>query len=91
MADLSEFDSYKPHRWVLEIINWIVDPSNGCSLEQLSPCEGPRGQTETWKNHGQYMKSVAQTANSFLEQGLITEEEKGTIVSGAANSTCGVK
>ncbi len=67
----------------------IVDPANGCSIDQLNPCEGPRGTTEEWKNHGKYVSSVAKSANSFLEQGLITEEEKDEIMSNAASSSCG--
>jgi hypothetical protein len=67
----------------------IVDPANGCSIDQLNPCEGPRGTTEEWKNHGKYISSVAQSTNSFLEQGLITEEEKDEIMSNAASSSCG--
>ena len=69
----------------------VVHPSNGCSIEQLNPCQGPKGTAVSWKNHGTYISSVATTANSFLAQGLITEEEKGSIVSSAANSTCGQK
>jgi hypothetical protein len=37
---------------------------------------------QEWKNHGKYVSSVAKTAQSFVEQGLITEEEKGEIISG---------
>lgn len=67
----------------------VVDPSNGCSIHQLTPCEGPRGTTATWNNHGRYVSSLAQTANGFLKQGLITEGQKGSIVSEAARSSCG--
>ena len=69
----------------------IVDPSNGCSIEQLCPCEGPRGTTVSWKNHGKYVSCVAHATNSFAEQGLITEAEKDMIVSNAAESDCGLK
>ena len=67
----------------------VVDPSIGCAIEQLVPCEGPRGSTETWKNHGQYMSTLAKTTNSFVKDGLITEEEKEAIMAGAASSDCG--
>ncbi len=67
----------------------VIDPATGCSIEQLSPCKGPRGTTNTWKNHGKYMSSVAKSSNSFRKQGLITEEEKAAIMSEAANSSCG--
>lgn len=69
----------------------VVDPSTGCSIAQLNPCEGPRGSTQPWKNHGQYVASVAESAESFLDQGLITEAEKDAIVRAAAKSTCGAK
>ncbi len=72
-------------------VGTVVDPSNGCSIGQLNPCDGPRGTTVAWKNHGQYVSSVAKTANSFLAQGLITQEEKDAIVSASASSTCGQK
>ena len=69
----------------------VVDPANGCSIDQLVPCEGPFGTTTEWKNHGQYVRSVTHTAKSFFEQGLITEANRGAIVSGAASSDCGDK
>ena len=69
----------------------VIDPSNGCSIEQLTPCDGPRGTTVSWKNHGKYISAVAHAANEFLKQGLITESEKGEIMSTAAASSCGSK
>jgi hypothetical protein len=65
----------------------IVD-ANGCSIEQLAPCAGPAS-GGTWKNHGQYVPSVAQAAEAFLAQGLISQEEADEIVGQAANSDCG--
>ena len=67
----------------------VIDPSSGCAIEELAPCASPRGTTETWKNHGQYVSTLAKTANSFLKDGLITEEEKDAIMSEGANSDCG--
>ncbi|RJR18350.1 MAG: hypothetical protein C4581_06455 [Nitrospiraceae bacterium] len=67
----------------------VVDPANGCSIDQLNPCAHPRGQSIPWKNHGQYVSSVVQTANSFFQQGLITQAQRNLIISNAANSTCG--
>jgi hypothetical protein len=69
----------------------VVDPASGCSIDQLVPCEGPFGTTTLWKNHGQYVRTVAHTAKSFFEQGLITEANRGAIVSEAASSDCGQK
>jgi hypothetical protein len=65
----------------------IVD-ANGCSLEQLAPCAGPAS-GGTWKNHGQYVSTIAQAAEAFLALGLITEEQAEEIVAQAAESDCG--
>jgi hypothetical protein len=69
----------------------VVDPTTGCSIAQYCPCEGPRGTTTSWKNHGQYVSCVAKTAENFVLQGLITAMAKDAIVSTAANSSCGKK
>jgi hypothetical protein len=69
----------------------VVDPGTGCSIAQLCPCEGPRGTTVPWKNHGQYVSCVAKSAEGSVVQGLITEAEKDAIVSAAAGSACGDK
>ncbi|MCP4265003.1 MAG: hypothetical protein GY777_05410 [Candidatus Brocadiaceae bacterium] len=69
----------------------VVDPLDGCAVEQLVPCEGPRGTTEDWKNHGKYMSSLAHTTSSFLEQGLITEAEMDAIMEAGGASGCGHK
>lgn len=62
--------------------------AQGCSLNQLVPCEGPAS-GGTWKNHGQYVSTFTQTANQFAAQGLITRREKGQLTSQAARSNCG--
>jgi len=67
----------------------IVD-ANGCSIDQLAPCAGPAS-GGTWKNHGEYVSSVARAVEAFLEQGLLTEEQAEAIVSAAARSSCGRK
>ena len=69
----------------------IVDPATGCSIDQLCPCEGPRGTTVSWRNHGKYVSCVAKSTESFVEQGLISEAEKDSTVSEAAQSSCGDK
>ena len=56
---------------------------NGCSIADTCPCES------NWRNHGAYVKCVAQTSNSFLSAGLITSAQKDAIVSAGARSVCG--
>lgn len=57
--------------------------SNGCSIADICPCEN------SWRNHGAYVKCVAQTSNSFVAAGLITSTQKDAVVSAAAKSVCG--
>jgi hypothetical protein len=67
----------------------IVD-AEGCSIEQLVPCAGPRTGGR-WKNHGQYVSSIAHVTKDFVSQGLITEGQRSAIVSAAGRSDCGKK
>jgi hypothetical protein len=67
----------------------VVDGDTGCSIAQLCPCDGPRGTTQSWKNHGQYVSCVAKTSTNFRKQGLITNQQRDDIVSAAAQSSCG--
>ena len=67
----------------------IVD-ANGCSIDQLAPCSGPAS-GGSWKNHGQYVGTVAQAAEAFLAQGLISEAQAEEIVAQAAESNCGTR
>jgi hypothetical protein len=57
-------------------------------IDLLVPCSGPAS-GGTWKNHGQYVSSVAHAAQSLANQGCISQQEKGQIVSEAARSNCG--
>jgi len=65
----------------------IVD-ANGCSIDQIAPCSGPAS-GGTWKNHGQYVSTVAHTVEAFLAQDLISADEAEEIVAQAARSGCG--
>jgi hypothetical protein len=65
----------------------VVD-AHGCSIDQLAPCSGPASGGD-WKNHGQYVSSVAHATQAFVAAGLITEAQAEQIVSQAAQSDCG--
>ena len=67
----------------------IVD-ANGCSIDQIAPCSGPAS-GGTWNNHGQYVSTVAQAAEAFVKQRLISEAQAEEIVAQAAQSNCGSK
>ena len=64
--------------------------ADGCSIDQLAPCAGPAS-GGVWKNHGQYVSTVAHVAEDFLALGLISHDQKGAIVAAAAQSKCGAK
>lgn len=60
----------------------------GCSMDQYCPCDGAmcgRG----WRNHGHYMICVVYIAQEWLEEGVITQQERAAIVSEAGRSDCG--
>ena len=65
----------------------IVD-GHGCSIEQLVPCEGPRPGVR-WKNHGEYVTTLAKVVGQFVAQGLISEQEAERIFQAGAQSNCG--
>jgi len=57
-------------------------------IDELVPCSGPAS-GGTWKNHGQYVSSVAHAAQSLAKQGCLSQPGIGKIVSEAARSNCG--
>ena len=59
--------------------------SNGCSIADLCPCEGP------WKNHGEFEHCVKEAAQDFKKAGLITEKQRHEIEKAAHESDCGKK
>ena len=63
--------------------NGAVVDSQGCSIEQLCPCDGP------WRSHGEYVQCVRGITASFAREGLITQAQALTITRRAASSNCG--
>lgn len=66
----------------------ITDTANGCSIAQLVPCSGPAGGVSSWKNHGTYVSTTSHVSRDFVNKGLITAEQRDTIMSNAGNSAC---
>lgn len=62
--------------------------ADGCSIEQLVPCDGP-ATGGTWRNHGAYVSTFVHVANEFRAQGLISDNERDAMVAAAAQSDCG--
>ncbi len=46
---------------------------------------------DDWKNHGAYVRCVAQAAGDLVDAGIISEEKKDEIVGEAGKSDCGKK
>ena len=65
----------------------VVD-GDGCSIDQLVPCDGPASGGR-WKNHGEYVSAVGRLADRFRAAGLITAHQQGAITAAAARSDCG--
>jgi len=61
----------------------------GCSIAQLCPCDGPQESTQSWRNHGKYVKCVKSTSRGFVKDGLLSKTEQHKITEAAAKSNCG--
>jgi large repetitive protein len=63
----------------------IVVNATGCAISQVCSAAA------TWKNHGEYVSCVSNTAAGFERLGLITAAERSSMVSTAAKSDVGKK
>jgi len=61
----------------------IMTPDTG-SLAACSPCL-------SWKNHGDYVRCIAQAVNGLISGGTLTDDAGDAIVSSAAQSQVGKK
>jgi hypothetical protein len=59
------------------------------AINQLCPCEGPKGKTESWRSHGKYISCVTISAIDFRRHGLITRKEFKAVIKDAAKTSCG--
>ena len=62
--------------------NTVVN-TNGCSIAQLCPCDGP------WKSHGHYVMRIRTVTTRFVRAGLITGRQQRAIIHRAVHSECG--
>jgi thrombospondin type 3 repeat protein len=73
----------------MTMLDEVVEPATGCSLIQLTPCDGPFGGDAGWRNHGKYVSALAKTSKVFVNAGLISDQERGLLMQSAASSSCG--
>jgi hypothetical protein len=52
-------------------------------IDDICPCDW------SWKNHGEYVRCVSETASRFVEAGFITQAEQRAAIKDAAHSDCG--
>jgi hypothetical protein len=69
----------------------VIVPTPGTNLiHALAPCAGPAA-GGTWKNHGQYVSTMAKVSRQLVADGLLTRQQRAEIIAHAAQSTCGKK
>ena len=61
----------------------------GCSVAQLCPCNGPRGTSKKWRNHGRFVACTVKTAQQFHRKGLIAWHQRRHVIQRAVHSQCG--
>lgn len=59
----------------------LID-ANGCSIDDLCPCDG------TWSGQPGYLHCVAQTARTFVNDGLMSPRDAGQTVASHALHVC---
>ena len=60
----------------------VVD-ANGCSIDQLCPCEGP------WRNHAEYLTCLRAVVATFVSEGLLSAAEGRAVLKQGERSNCG--
>ena len=78
MGGTIDIGAYESGNQPGEVVN-----ADGCSVFDVCPCGG------AWKNHGEFMKCVERATVEFVMQGLMSEAERGRLISEAARSGCG--
>jgi hypothetical protein len=69
----------------------VIIPMPGTNLiHALVPCAGPAA-GGTWKNHGQFVSTMAKLSRQLVADRLLTREQRAEVVSHAAQSICGKK
>jgi hypothetical protein len=67
----------------------VVDPAEGCALEQLCPCAGPMGESDPWHGPFQFIRCVHENTTDFYLKRLISHRERTKLVMEALQSGCG--
>src|SRR2546425_2251697 len=57
--------------------------ANGCSIDQLCPCDGP------WRNHAEYLRCLRDVVATFVSERLVSAAEGRAILGQGERSNCG--
>jgi hypothetical protein len=69
-------------------IGSVVDPANGCSIDELVPCNP---MFRDWESHGEYVSSYADTVSRFVALGVLPPGEGAGLITKASMSKCGAE
>ncbi len=67
----------------------LATDTNGCSVSQSCPCDGPRGRIVSWPTRGTYLACVRRHARRLKGLGVVDWSERVAFVNLAAQSDCG--
>ena len=68
-----------------------VHPQEGCSVEQLCPCEGPMGGSLPWHGQLHFVRCVYQNTTELYMLRLISYRDRNRLVLEAVQSECGAR
>jgi hypothetical protein len=67
----------------------VAVDTDGCSIGQRCPCEGPVGRGTPWPSRGAYRSCVVRQARRLRAQGALTTAEIAAVRKDAVRSGCG--
>ncbi len=81
----------KPAKYRSFLIDTISQLQDDQYVTELAEATSAKLEFDDWKNHGQYVSCVVKEANSLRKAGLITKEQRNSLVKQAAKSDVGKK
>ena len=67
----------------------VVLSEDGCSGTQLIEASCPTDDCSTYRNHGSFMTCISDALEEAIDEGLMSNQDRGDIISEMARSECG--